>query len=89
MREADNLQRSSDTATFTSILVPFADTFSPLLAFLLASECSKYKLMESNMDKIKQSMKEKVPEIKRSLELVKHLQERQVSSLTHAYGAAP
>lgn len=32
------------------------------------------------MDKAKQSMKEKVPEIKRSLELVKHLQERQVGA---------
>lgn len=31
------------------------------------------------MDRIKQSMKEKVPEIERSLELVRHLQERQVS----------
>lgn len=30
------------------------------------------------MEKVKQSMKEKVPEIKRSLELVKHLLERQV-----------
>lgn len=39
---------------------------------------SKYKLMESNMDKAKQSMKDKVPEIERSLDLVKHLQERQV-----------
>ncbi|CAM9819097.1 unnamed protein product [Ectocarpus sp. 6 AP-2014] len=38
---------------------------------------SKYKLMESNMDKAKQSMKDKVPEIERSLELVRHLQERQ------------
>ena len=34
--------------------------------------------MESNMDKAKQSMKVKVPEIERSLELVKHLQQRQV-----------
>ncbi|CAN0549982.1 unnamed protein product [Ectocarpus sp. 8 AP-2014] len=34
--------------------------------------------MESNMDKAKQSMKDKVPEIERSLELVRHLQERQV-----------
>ena len=41
-------------------------------------DCSKYKLMESNMDKAKQSMKVKVPEIERSLELVKHLQQRQV-----------
>lgn len=43
---------------------------------------SKYKLMETNMDRIKQSMKEKVPEIERSLELVRHLQERQAKSET-------
>ncbi|CAN0091561.1 unnamed protein product [Scytosiphon promiscuus] len=43
---------------------------------------SKYKLMESNMDKVKQSMKDKVPEIERSLELVKHLQERQAKKET-------
>ena len=30
------------------------------------------------MDKVKQSMKDKVPEIERSLDLVRHLQERQV-----------
>ena len=35
--------------------------------------------MESNMDKVKQSMKDKVPEIERSLDLVRHLQERQVN----------
>lgn len=58
----------------------FVDTRDCWLS--LVSVCSKYKLMESNMDKVKQSMKEKVPEIKRSLELVKHLQERQVSCLT-------
>lgn len=40
---------------------------------------SKYKLMETNLDKVKQNMKEKVPEIERSLELVRHLQERQVT----------
>eukprot|EP00904_Undaria_pinnatifida_P013212 jgi/Undpi1/9020/HiC_scaffold_26.g11480.m1 len=43
---------------------------------------SKYKLMESNMDKVKQSMKDKVPEIERSLDLVRHLQERQAKQET-------
>ncbi|CAM9335575.1 unnamed protein product [Laminaria digitata] len=43
---------------------------------------SKYKLMESNMDKAKQSMKDKVPEIERSLDLVRHLQERQAKQET-------
>ncbi|CAM9711920.1 unnamed protein product [Pylaiella littoralis] len=43
---------------------------------------SKYKLMESNMDRAKQSMKDKVPEIERSLDLVKHLQERQAKKET-------
>lgn len=39
---------------------------------------SKYKLMETNMERAKQNMKDKVPEIERSLDLVRHLQERQV-----------
>lgn len=45
----------------------------------LPTLCSKYKLMETNLDKVKQTMKEKVPEIERSLVLVRHLQERQVT----------
>lgn len=49
----------------------------PCYASLVALH-SKYKLMETNLDKVKQNMKEKVPEIERSLELVRHLQERQV-----------
>lgn len=40
------------------------------------------------MDKVKQSMKEKVPEIKRSLELVKHLQERQVDIVDYGVASA-
>lgn len=55
---------TSENATATS-------NFPPLVH-------SKYKLMETNMDKAKQNMKDKVPEIERSLELVRHLQERQV-----------
>lgn len=49
---------------------------------------SKYKLMETNMDRIKQNMKDKVPEIERSLDIVRHLQDRQVRARRAAIGAA-
>ncbi|CAM9867610.1 unnamed protein product [Discosporangium mesarthrocarpum] len=38
--------------------------------------------METNLDRVSQSMKEKVPEIERSLDLVRHLKEQQAKKET-------
>jgi len=44
-----------------------------------ANKYSKYKFMEGQMQRTKQNTKLKMPEIERTLELVKFLKEKQVS----------
>jgi hypothetical protein len=47
----------------------------PFLSFL---SCSKYKFMEQSMGRTKVNTKGKIPEIERTLELVRFLKEKQV-----------
>lgn len=51
------------------------------LSFINSTHNSKYKLMENSCERTKLNLKAKIPDIEKTLELVRVLQEKQVGAM--------